>query len=358
MFENEVFIFNNRGKVRKILPLLVEHTTVHPKPAISIISGSILLITMADNNNKRPNLSEDCIKSIISHLLERGETRNGEFRLARGAQKDVAKKFDVGEATISRIWKRAKTNRANPNVGAYRATPQKKGNCGRPQLYDREEVAEALAELPINERRTIRAMAAALGIPKSTLHNIKEEDNDYIMPHSNRLKPYLTEENKQTRLMYAALEAQRKPSGGFVFHHGDDVVHVDEKWFWLTEDDYKYYLAKGEIPKRRTTKHKGHICKVMFLSATARPRFNDNGNCTFNGKIGIWPFVKQVQAQRSSRNRAKGTFETKPITVNKATYKRFVLETVIPAIKAKWPRDNNARITVRLQHDNAKSHFF
>jgi len=48
----------------------------------------------------------------------------------------------------------------------------------------------------------------------------------------------------------------------------------------------------------------------------------------------------------------------KCISVDKPTYKRYVLEKVIPAIKAKWPQDNNInRVTVQLQHDNVTSHF-
>jgi hypothetical protein len=33
---------------------------------------------------------------------------------------------------------------------------------------------------------------------------------------------------------------------------------------------------------------------VMFLTAVAKPRYDDEGNCTFDGKIGIWPFVRKV----------------------------------------------------------------
>jgi len=96
----------------------------------------------------------------------------------------------------------------------------------------------------------------------------------------------------------------------------------------------------------------------MFLAATARPRYDDQGNCTFDGKIGIWPFVERKQAQRTSHRRVAGTWETKPVSVDKKIYTKFVLEKVIPAIKEKWPRSNGfRRETVRLQHDNATSHF-
>ena len=41
----------------------------------------------------------------------------------------------------------------------------------------------------------------------------------------------------------------------------------------------------------------------MFLSAMARPRYDAQGNCTFDGKIGVWAFVEWVQAQKRSANR-------------------------------------------------------
>ena len=42
----------------------------------------------------------------------------------------------------------------------------------------------------------------------------------------------------------------------------------------------------------------------MFLSAMARPRYDAQGNCTFDGKIGVWAFVEWVQAQKRSANRS------------------------------------------------------
>jgi len=37
------------------------------------------------------------------------------------------------------------------------------------------------------------------------------------------------------------------------------------------------------------------IGKVMLLSAVARPIYDDEGNCIFDGKLGVWPFVRKVQ---------------------------------------------------------------
>jgi len=70
-----------------------------------------------------------------------------------------------------------------------------------------------------------------------------------------------------------------------------DEVHVDEKWFNITQVCRRLYTTPNEENPERQTKHKSHIMKVMFLAAAARPRFNAEGNCTFEGKLGIWPAI-------------------------------------------------------------------
>jgi hypothetical protein len=73
--------------------------------------------------------------------------------------------------------------------------------------------------------------------------------------------------------------------------------------------------------------------------------------CTFDGKIGMWPFIKQVEAQRDSVNRPAGTIETKCVTVTKAVYREFMIEKVIPAIKEKWPNQQELRDGLIIQQD-------
>jgi hypothetical protein len=50
----------------------------------------------------------------------------------------------------------------------------------------------------------------------------------------------------------------------------------------------------------------------MFLCVIARPRMDSGENCTFDGKIGCFPFVTYGPAKRTSKNRAAGTSEMKP----------------------------------------------
>ncbi|XP_074301362.1 uncharacterized protein LOC141632746 [Silene latifolia] len=91
------------------------------------------------------------------------------------------------------------------------------------------------------------------------------------------------------------------------------------------------------------------------MAAVARPRYDEDGVVLFDGKIGIFPFVYEAEALRSSKNREKGTLEVKPIeSITKEVIKQCLIERVIPAIKAKWPLNASRRIYI--QQDNAKPH--
>ncbi|WOG94390.1 hypothetical protein DCAR_0313685 [Daucus carota subsp. sativus] len=113
-------------------------------------------------------------------------------------------------------------------------------------------------------------------------------------------------------------------------------------------------MADEEEP-HRTCKSKNFITKVMFLAATARPRFDDEGKVLFDGKIEIFPFVTKEPAKRSSRNRPAGTLETKAITsVKRENVREFLTQKVLPAVREKWPVRNIE--TIYIQQDNAKTH--
>ena len=73
-----------------------------------------------------------------------------------------------------------------------------------------------------------------------------------------------------------------------------NIVHIDEKWFYIGKDKGTFYLLEEEDDPHRTVKNKNLLGKVMFLSAVARPRYDEEGNCIFEGKIGVWHFVRKV----------------------------------------------------------------
>ncbi|GKC66258.1 hypothetical protein Tco_1098856 [Tanacetum coccineum] len=93
----------------------------------------------------------------------------------------------------------------------------------------------------------------------------------------------------------------------------------------------------------------------MFLAAVARPRFDAFGNEVFSGKIGIFPLTTLEPAKRSSKNRVAGTLETKPIlSVTEDVSRSWLIEKVLPAIRAKWPQGHEGPIYI--QQDIARPH--
>ncbi|KAF0775532.1 hypothetical protein AaE_000768 [Aphanomyces astaci] len=171
---------------------------------------------------------------------------------------------------------------------------------------------------------------------------------------SSYSKPLLTEANTKTRMEHA-LSFLRPSSKGTIFDNMYSFVHVDEKWFNLTTVKKAFYAYEDEdLPKRRL-KSKRYITKVMFLAAVTRPRYDHHKKCIFDGKIGIWPFVETVLAQRLSRNRPKGTPIVVPQNVTSDVYRSMIFDNVIPAIKAKMPRQDQNK-TIYLQQDNASPH--
>jgi hypothetical protein len=110
------------------------------------------------------------------------------------------------------------------------------------------------------------------------------------------LNPTLTEENKVARVEHCVWHRDPERENG-VFKEMHDVVHLDEVWYYLTQIVGHYYLAPHEPDPDRRTRHKSHIPKCMFLSAVARPRFDNGRNQWFNGKLGLCPIAQQVPSQ-------------------------------------------------------------
>ena len=74
----------------------------------------------------------------------------------------------------------------------------------------------------------------------------------------------------------------------------ENIIHVDEKWLNATKKDRTIYMHPDEENPYKTVQNKNSIDEVMFLAAIARIRFDSEGNCTFDGKLGIWSFTRKV----------------------------------------------------------------
>lgn len=252
-------------------------------------------------------------------------------------------------ATVQRIWKQAK---ATSNSGKVNVSHRRTGNCGRKRITI--EPAQVTA-VPLCKWTTLRSMSVAMGVSLTTLFRRKKEG--LIRRHTKSIKPYLKEANLTSRLQFciSMLDKNSLPhEPKFVDMY--NMVHIDEKWFYMTKKTEKYYLLPIEEEPHRTCQSKNYIGKVMFLAAMARPRFDEEGNDLFDGKIGIFPFVTLEPAKRNSKNIDAGTLVLKASTsVKRKDIKAFLIEKVLPNIQEKWPKEDR-RKTIFIQQDNAKTH--
>jgi hypothetical protein len=267
-------------------------------------------------------------------------------KLHRGAIAAVAVEFGVSRHCVGALWKRGQEN-----GGEYLDVSHRKSLSGRKKIDYSEKISN-MKTVPYRERRTLAATSHAVDIPKTTLWERKKEGA--VRVHSSTTKPVLTDANKAHRVEFCMAHIGLL-NHRYTFHDMLDTVHIDEKWFYVSQPTVKAYLAPDEEEPHRAAKSKQFITKVMFLCAVARPRWDTRANRYFDGKLGIWPFVEKVPAQRASRNRARGTLITKSISVTKEVYKTFIMEKVLPAIEEKWPQCHRD-MTIKLQQDNAKPH--
>lgn len=162
-------------------------------------------------------------------------------------------------------------------------------------------------------------------------------------------KPQLTDASKATRLYYCLGHVNSTLS---LFDKMYDVVHVDEKYFYVTEVKKRFYLLPDEdVPYRPLRSwmnvtvldrcgpsevgrdHRHHVWRPYRYSAVcgAPPR----------------PAIR--------RNRPAGTMETHNVSVTKDEYRNKLIQHVLPAIGARMPLPPNGT-RVAIQQDNAPPH--
>lgn len=186
----------------------------------------------------RNNLNENQRSRLIEHLLS--GSKGGE--LGPGDLKNAAKEFSCSRYQVMGVWKRYKQQKED-GVVAIDLRNRRRGNSGRKGI-DVAKLNEALLEVPLKNRTTQRAVAAQLGIPQQTLHqNLKKLG---MRAASRFLKPLLTEQGKARRLAWALRWVREGHLGSRSFDKMDNVVMVDEKWFFIKKQGQRYYLADGE----------------------------------------------------------------------------------------------------------------
>lgn len=286
----------------------------------------------------------DATKRAVYAMLLQGSV---DGRLPDGLSLQVSLAMDMSLRCVQRVWKEGQRG------GGIHAIENKRvRNCGRKKI---ELLPESVTSIPFQDRTTLLDLSRALGMSKTTI--IRRMKEGKIKRHSNAIKPYLTPENMRARVRHCLNMIEPDTIHDQpVFKSMYNVVHIDEKWFYRTKANQKVYCAPDEERPHRTCKSKNYIEKVMFLTALARPRYNEQNIMTFDGKIAIHPFVTYEPAKRRSPNRPRGTMIMKVMTsITRDVIRRFVIDKIIPDMKAKWPAESQ-HDTIWIQQDNCKSH--
>ncbi|XP_057775076.1 uncharacterized protein LOC130994057 [Salvia miltiorrhiza] len=294
---------------------------------------------------RRKDLTSEERAALIQFLII--ESKNG--KPPRGKMKAAELKFGVSRRTVCRLWAEAKQKQIN---GQFISSQSRK--ICRPRKKRVQIDLELIASIELSKRSTIRRLASGINCSKSTVG--RWIDQGLIKAHTSAIKPDLTAPNKLLRLRFCLdnIEYDRLQDK-LKFKSMYNTIHIDEKWFYITKASHRFYLTPAEAEPHRSCKSKKFIKKVMFVCAVCRPIFGDDGSVLFDGKIGIFPLTEMVPAKRSSKNRAAGTLEQKPIeSITQQVMRECFIKQLVPAIKAKWP--SFASKIIFIQQDNARPH--
>ncbi|XP_021729832.1 uncharacterized protein LOC110696804 [Chenopodium quinoa] len=189
----------------------------------------------------------------------------------------------------------------------------------------------------LGEGTTEMSYVAALHMSSSVIHRLKKKGR--LRTHTSTNHPSLTDNHKIARLKWVLSYVHPVPSvGNPNFRDMKHTIHIDEKWFYLNPETRTFYLLPNEDNPYRAQQSRRFKLKAMFM-----------------GMFGLFPFVKYDIAKKTSKNRAKGTLETKVVqSVNKDAIRDMLLNHVIPAIHEKWPP--HLPKDILIQWDNAKPH--
>ncbi|KAE9160650.1 hypothetical protein PF005_g31558 [Phytophthora fragariae] len=277
---------------------------------------------LLDRPSPRTNLTDHDRSRVLSAFLS--HATGG--KLKQGSLKAVSASFGVSTQTAQRIWRRANENFKSTGVFS---SPSRKRKSGRRKINRDRELARLRSVAP-QRRSTLRAAATACDLSLSTL--FRELKVGSIRIGTSVVKPMLTDANMERRLKLCAGHVDQS---SMLFNAMEDVIHVDEKLFYMTTVKRRYVLLPDEAVPTRRVRSKRHIPKVMVLAAVASPHTDPRTGAFFDGKIGLWAFLTHEPAQRSSRNRPAGTLVPKELPVNKSTYREMLVERVLPAIRTK-----------------------
>lgn len=109
-------------------------------------------------------------------------------------------------------------------------------------------------KFPLSQRTSIRSSVSVVNMSKSSVHrNFK---CDKIRQNTNHVKPLLKESNKKAQVQFCLSMIHNDHADDPKFLNMFSVIHIDEKWFYITKKAEKFYLVIDEHDHDRAVKRK------------------------------------------------------------------------------------------------------
>ena len=178
----------------------------------------------------------------------------------------VAEEIGVARSTISRLWQQA-CGACEQSLIITPEIASRNNSCTNCLTYSHMEFRQGLKEIPRRCRKTYHSTVKAMGVALSTVQQMLLH-RDVCHIHTFSLKPTLMEENKMSRMELALSFIDKNNTSKF--KNMEDLIHINEKWFYLMKDGQRFIIAANEEEPYRHVQHKSFLMKIMFLCAVAR----------------------------------------------------------------------------------------
>ncbi|XP_074298699.1 uncharacterized protein LOC141629624 [Silene latifolia] len=208
---------------------------------------------------KKRNLTDDERHRVVCLLFE--SCKNG--KPAHGKMNEVASMFNVTRKSIFSIWTAAKQQRVHEVPINVRS--KIKGKKGKERIPC---PLEAIMALDVSKRTTLKRLGKAIGHASSTYHRWVKQG--LIKSHTRSIHPALSEDHKHIRLHFVMGKLVfDRLLRCVMFKDMGTIIHIDEKWFYMTNPKCRYYIGSNEALPYRSCKSKRYITKIMFLAAVS-----------------------------------------------------------------------------------------
>ncbi|XP_021755468.1 uncharacterized protein LOC110720729 [Chenopodium quinoa] len=257
--------------------------TTHAGTQSTSQAATLATTQATTEQNERRKYMKDVERKVCIESLLHAATN---LKLPPGTINKLSHIHGVSRWTLQRIWKHVKLSvRLKQSI---KISKNQKGKAGRKPI---QLNVEQLMAVPLKKRGNIRSLASAMKINKSTVGRFVKKGK--ILRHSNAIKPTLTAVNKIQRLRWC-MQQVISSTINTIPRFGDmyNVVHIDEKWFFMTKNSQTFYLAPNEVRPYRNCKSKRYDTKVMFEVALSRAVHGPDNECLFDGELGCFPLTE------------------------------------------------------------------